>query len=174
MIAAGSAAALLPSSPVAASGVDASDRLAISQLSINYALGTDAIGAGEIERGRALYAQAFAEDAQIGAGFDPAAPALVADGRDAWADVVIGAFQAYSATQHLLGTINVEVERGRKLGRMSSYLEATHVLNDSQELLIVKGTYFDTVERSRGQWIITERFLQFFSYNTVPRTLPPL
>lgn len=177
MIAAGSAAALLPSGTAgagSANAAQASDQLAIRQLSIDYALGTDAIGVGDIDAGRALYAQAFADDATIGAGFDPANPALVANGRDEWADVVIGAFQAYSATQHLLGTINVTVDQNRQAARMTSYLEATHVLKNSLELLIVKGTYIDTVERSQGQWVIVERFLQFLSYNTVARTLPPL
>ncbi|BAN03250.1 nuclear transport factor 2 family protein [Ilumatobacter coccineus] len=175
---AGSAAALLPSGTVSAgrssNPARAADELAIRQLSVNYALGTDAIGAGDIAGGRALYEQAFTAEATIAAGFDRAAPALVANGRDEWADVVIGAFQSYSATQHLLGTINITIDQRGRSAQMTSYLEATHVLRASQELLIVKGTYIDTVESDRGDWRITERFLQFMSYNTVPRTLPAL
>lgn len=175
--AAGSLAVLVGGQTASATGggqARAADEAAIRQLSIDYALGTDAIAIGDFETGRRLYDGAFSENAPISAGFDPSAAALRAEGPEAWANVVIGAFTSYTATQHLLGTINVVFDADqRNRAQMTSYLQATHVLADAPELLIVSGTYIDTVERQRNrEWRITERFLQFLSFSTTPRTLP--
>ncbi len=153
------------------------DEAAIRQLSVRYALGTDAIGAGDLDLGLRYYRRTFTHDAAVSAGFDRSAPALSTVGWESWAGIVRDAFVPYSATQHLLGTIDVEVgpEVGpdqRRKGRMSTYLQATHVLADTPELLEVLGTYLDEVVLTDFGWRIARRFLQFTSFETVPRTLP--
>jgi len=173
---AGAAVLVGTGTPVGASDVrDEREAAAIRQLSINYALGTDAVARGDLDAARALYEATFTADAAISAGFDPAAPALTATGPEEWLGVVADAFVPYTATQHLLGTINVEFpdQPGRRRqASMSSYLHATHVFEATPELLKVLGTYFDDVAVVDGEWRIVARFLQFLSFETVPRTLP--
>ena len=174
-VVAGTAAVLLPSGAVSAGGWHSlQDEADIRQLSINYALGTDSISAGNKPRALDYYSRTFSPDALITAGFDPAAPALVANGPAAWADVVENAFQPYSATQHLLGTINVDFGQRGGGATMSTYLHATHVFKaPSMDLLTVLGTYIDTVEQQRRTgWRIVKRFLQFTSFETSQRTAP--
>jgi hypothetical protein len=154
---------------------DELDAAAIRQLSINYAIGTDAVSRGDLDTARARYQASFTPDATIGAGFDPAAPALTAQGPEEWLGVVAQAFEPYTATQHLLGTIDVVFPAGpgrRRQASMSTYLNATHVLAATKELSTVLGTYFDQVELIDRNWRIVDRFLQFTSFETSPRTLP--
>ena len=174
-LAAGAAALVAPAGVASARSNPAStsDEAEIRRLSIDYALGTDAIAVGDVATGRELYTRIFAPDAPIRAGFDPAAPSLTSVGPREWADVVVGAFEPYLATQHLLGTIAITLGSNRRApARMTTYLQATHVLRDSPELLTVLGTYVDRVERRSGGWQITDRFLRFTAFSTTPRTLP--
>jgi len=175
VVAAGAAAAIVGPGVAAAGGTnanDVADKSQIYQLSINYGLGTDSISAKNKPRALELYSATFTDDAPISAGFDRANPSLVAIGPAAWADVVEQAFVGYSATQHHLATINIELT-GKKTAQMSSYLHATHVLNaPSDQLLIVLGTYFDDVELRRAGWRIVRRFLQFTAFYSVARTAP--
>lgn len=172
-VVAGSAAALAVASPASAgrNPVDTTAEVAIRQLAVDYAIGTDAIAVGDLDTALARYRRAFSPDATIAAGWDSAAPALSATGPDAWAQIVQNAFVPHLATQHLLGSIDVTLD-GRSAATMSSYLEATHVYRDQPNLLIVKGTYYDQVQRTAQGWRITARFLQFVSFNTVARLLP--
>jgi hypothetical protein len=173
---AGAVAAVGAAAPAGASDVgDEGEAAAIRQLSINYAIGTDAVSHGDLDTARARYAATFTADAPIAAGFDRTAPALTAHGPEEWLGVVVDAFQPYTATQHLLGTIDVVFPAGRRRRRdasMSTYLHATHVLAASKELLTVLGTYLDRVELIDREWRIVDRFLQFTSFETTARTLP--
>jgi hypothetical protein len=184
--AAATAAAVLgaPGAAFADGGDDgsgsAADQLAIAKLAVYYGLGTDAIAAAAgAAAGLPYYRRIFTPDATIAAGFDRSAPALTSTGPDEWAAVVAGAFVPYQATQHLLGTINVEIGRDgagnrtkKSRASMSTYLTATHVFRANKDLLIVLGTYYDDVERTRGGWRIVNRFLQFTSFETRQRTAP--
>jgi hypothetical protein len=177
-VVAGTGAILLDGGTAGASGWagnrDTTDDAAIRQLSINYALGTDSISAGDVPTALDFYHRTFSDDAVITAGFDRTAPALVANGPDAWAAVVENAFQPYSATQHLLGTINVVFDNRRgNSATMTTYLHATHVFKaPDMSLLTVLGTYYDTVQQSRRAWRIVNRFLLFKSFETSKRTAP--
>lgn len=161
-------------------GGSAGDQLAIAKLAVYYGLGTDAISAsGGAEAGLPYYRRIFAADAKISAGFSRAAPALTSTGPDEWAAVVAGAFVPYTATQHHLGTINVEIGRDgagnrtkRSQASMSSYLIATHVFRANKDILVVLGTYYDDVVRTRDGWKIAARFLQFTSFETRQRSAP--
>jgi hypothetical protein len=110
------------------------DEAEIRQLTICYALGTDAIGVGDVDKGKALYKDCFTEDAPIAALF-PDGQGTERTGPAAWADFVNEIFRdnKYTATQHLIGTINISIDHttgktGTMTASMTSYLHATHLL----------------------------------------------
>lgn len=144
------------------------ERAEIEALTLYYALGTDAIGRGEVEEGRRLYRLAFTEDAEIAAsypGSDPeVAPDITARGPDGWVEVVENLFTArgYTATQHLIGTVMVEVQGNT--ARMSTYLSATHVLDPGRSLDVAQGTYVDRVVRTPAGWRIARRTVRLISF----------
>lgn len=132
------------------------DEAATRQLAVNYALATDALGRGEQEYGRALYQRTFTPDAQIKAGSSP-----TCTGPDAWADYVTRALSASTATQHLIGTINVNFDPtpdGRaRTGTMTTYLCASHERSPGGDISVVLGTYVDEVVSTDAGWRITRR-----------------
>ena len=135
-LAAGSAAAIRAGTPVAAKADSSAlqrlvDENAIRQLSVNYALATDMIGRGLTEEGLALYQATFTSDAVITSG------AGTFIGPQAWADFVHNALQQFSATQHLIGTINVSFARRSDQAQMSTYLYATHEYSPGGNILAV-------------------------------------
>ncbi len=145
----------------------AEDERAIRQLSIDYALATDAIGGNDRAAGLARYLDAFTDDALIMvAGSDDSRCVGAAQ----WAAYVDGVFRrsGYDRTQHLVGTIDVrfaqgshraEGAAGQTQATMSTYLHATHHVTDSGALDIVLGTYVDDVVQVSGQWRIARRVL---------------
>ena len=133
----------------------------IRQLSVNYALGTDAIGRNDKPAGLALYAKTFTDRAEI---MVAGAPSTLRIGGAAWADFVESVFRGshYDRTQHLIGTINVLLGDGREernRATMSTYLHATHHVQDNASVLIVLGTYDDVVVRHGNDWRIARRTL---------------
>ena len=82
----------------------------IRKLTICYAYGTDAIGRGDVAAGRAIYQPCFTKDATFSVIF-PNGQEEERTGSDAWADFVATVFQGagYTSTQHLIGTISIEV-----------------------------------------------------------------
>lgn len=146
------------------------DAAAIRQLTVCYALGTDAIGAGDVVKGKALYTDCFTEDAPIAA-FFPDGQATQRTGPDAWADFVNKIFRdnKYTATQHLIGTININIDHTTgKAANMTSYLHATHLLPDGS-INVANGTYEDEVVKTGTGWLIRKRTLQLVTFlNLVP------
>ena len=148
----------------AALGVDAGalrrlvDEAEIRQLSVSYALATDAIGTGDLAQGRDLYRRTFTADAQISAG--KSAPV---SGPDGWAEYVTAALSGYTATQHLIGTIDVTFNNGGdsppRSATMSTYLCATHERTPGGEIYVVLGTYSDELVRTPAGWRIARRTL---------------
>jgi hypothetical protein len=141
------------------------DEAEITALTYCYATGTDTIGAGDLEGGKAIYSECFAPDAYLavwfpGTPFD-GPPSTEATGTDAWADFVASAFVPYSSTQHVL--TNVEVDIHGNTATMTSTLIAYHVRPDGT-VDVATGTYVDTVERIRGEWVITSRRLYLDSF----------
>ena len=136
-------------------------RQEIGELRLRYARATDQIGAGnDTDAARATYHAIFAADAQISAdGVDPAS------GPDAWYKIVADALATYSATQHLIGTVLVDVdalpdadgEGGR--ARMTSYLQAWHSTPDNQLWLFI-GTYEDECVSTPDGWQISRMHLR--------------
>lgn len=134
------------------------DEADIRQLSINYGLGTDAIGRRDKAAGIALYQATFTEKAAIQVGGADSTARL---GAVAWAGYVDEHFRSrnYKASQHLLGTINVVVAADRQSAEMTSYLHATHVVDGVPRVFIALGTYVDAVVMTPAGWRIAQRTL---------------
>ena len=142
----------------------------IRKLTLCYAHGTDAIGRGDVAAGRAIYQPCFTKDATFSVVF-PNGQQEERVGSDAWADFVATVFQGagYTSTQHLLGTISIEVQD--KSATMSTYLHATHVLpNGSMD--IANGTYEDTVVQTEEGWRIQSRRLTLITFLNLAPTAP--
>ena len=143
---------------------------AIRQLTVNYALGTDAIGRHDRDGGIAIYRRTFTADAEI---MVAGAPDAKRRGPEAWADYVDGHFRAqdYRETQHHMGTINVSIDAGGDTGTMSSYLQAAHTTTDRKRVYMVLGTYVDEVAETLDGWRITKRTLHpTTAWNVYPGT----
>jgi hypothetical protein len=137
---------------------------AIRQLTICYALGTDAIGAGDVKTGKALYRDCFTPDAPLAAVF-PDGQGTERQGSDAWADYVNEIFRAnaYTATQHLIGTINIRIDPATgTTATMTSYLHATHV-RPNGSIDVANGTYTDEVIKTDTGWRIRKRTLRMIA-----------
>lgn len=161
----------------AANGGDTDDEAAIRRLSHNYALGTDAIGVGNFTTGLGhdaaagipFYEETFTADFvfKLFLAGNPN-PVVTVTGIPQWATFVKNAFEGskYRATQHLLGTVVVDLAPGNHTASMSSYLTATHVRppaassDNLERNSIFVGTYVDRVVRNRGEWRIAERALR--------------
>ena len=142
----------------------------IRQLTVNYALGTDAIGRHDRDGGVAIYRRTFTADAEI---MVAGAPDTKRIGPEAWADYVDGHFRAqdYRETQHLMGTINVTIDASGTKAAMSSYLQAAHVTTDRKRVYMVLGTYIDEVAETPDGWRITKRTLHpTVAWNVYPGT----
>jgi hypothetical protein len=153
----------------AASSQQFVDEAEIQKLTVNYAKATDALGTGDaaqVAAGRELYRRTFTADAQVKAGESP-----TLTGPDAWADYVMEALSRYTTTQHLVGSIDVQLDPPQgasesSTGKMTSYLHATHESEPGGNLWIVLGTYVDEVVRTPEGWRISRRTLVFTSSET--------
>jgi len=134
----------------------------IEELTVCYALGTDAIGRGNLQEGKNIYQNCFTPDATITAVF-PNGASETRYGANDWADFVYAVFQAngYQATQHLIGTVNISVKNNQ--ASMSSYLHATHKLSETS-IDVANGTYVDEVVKTQGSWKISRRTLTLIDF----------
>ncbi len=142
----------------------------IRKLTICYAHGTDAIGRGEVAAGRAIYQPCFTKDATFSVVF-PNGQIEERTGSDAWADFVATVFRGagYMSTQHLIGTISIEVQDKR--ATMSTYLHATHVLPNGS-IDIANGTYEDSVVKTEEGWRMQSRKLTLITFLNLAPTAP--
>ncbi|MDI3281892.1 nuclear transport factor 2 family protein [Polyangium sp. 15x6] len=142
--------------------------LEIAKLPVCYALGTDAIGRGNLQGGKNTYATCFTSDAELAVYFPGTPtngpPSSTATGTDDWADFVDGVFTSsgYTSTQHLMGSISIDVIDDDD-ATMTSYLHATHVLADGT-IDVANGTYEDEVVRVNGAWKIKKRTLKLITF----------
>ncbi|BAZ37857.1 hypothetical protein NIES4101_37830 [Calothrix sp. NIES-4101] len=134
----------------------------IEQLTVCYALGTDAIGKGDVQAGKNIYRDCFTEDATITAIFPDGGQATYT-GTNAWGDFVASVFRGngYVATQHLIGTINIAVQGNN--AKMTSYLHATHKRSETS-IDVANGTYEDEVVKQNGRWKIRRRTLKLITF----------
>ena len=148
------------------------DRAEIEDLNYCYAAGTDAIGRGDLQAGKAIYQTCFTQDAVFAASFpdtdpnDP--PDLTTVGPDSWADIVEGVFESagYASTQHLISNVRVDFQ-GPHTATVTSYLNATHVLDPFGSIDLANGTYVDVVVRTPQGWRITQRTLELITFMRV-------
>ncbi len=135
----------------------------IEKLTVCYALGTDAIGGGDILSGKNIYQNCFTPDATITAIFPDGVTIETRIGTNDWADFVAAVFQGngYVATQHLIGTINIAINGNT--AKMSSYLHATHKRSDTS-IDVANGTYEDEIIKQNGRWKIRRRTLKLITF----------
>jgi SnoaL-like domain len=145
-----------------ASATQPNAELEIQQLTSCYALGTDAIGRGNLLDGKNIYRNCFTQDSVLTAIF-PDGASETRYGTDSWADFVYSVFQGngYQATQHLMGTINISVENNK--ATMTSYLHATHKRSETS-IDVANGTYEDQVIKTNGRWKIRNRTLKLIDF----------
>jgi hypothetical protein len=145
-----------------ASATQPNAELEIQKLTSCYALGTDAIGRGNLLEGKNIYRDCFTQDAVLTAVF-PDGTTQTNYGTDAWADFVYSVFQGngYTATQHLMGTINISIENNKAV--MTSYLHATHKRSETS-IDVANGTYEDQVVKINGGWKIRKRTLKLIDF----------
>ncbi|MFN6560684.1 MAG: nuclear transport factor 2 family protein [Nostoc sp. ChiSLP01] len=145
-----------------ASAAQPNAELEIQKLASCYALGTDAIGRGNVLQGKNIYRDCFTQDAVLTAVF-PDGASETRIGTDAWADFVNSVFQAngYLATQHLMGSINISFQNNK--ATMTSYLHATHKRSETS-IDVANGTYEDEVVNRNGRWKIRNRTLKLIDF----------
>ncbi|MEH1857610.1 MAG: nuclear transport factor 2 family protein [Nostoc sp.] len=145
-----------------ASATQPNAELEIQKLTSCYALGTDAIGRGNLLQGKNIYRDCFTQDSVLTAIF-PDGATQTSYGTDSWADFVYSVFQGngYTATQHLMGTINISVQNNQ--ATMTSYLHATHKRSETS-IDVANGTYEDQVVNRNGRWKIRNRTLKLIDF----------
>ncbi|MEH1798065.1 MAG: nuclear transport factor 2 family protein [Nostoc sp.] len=145
-----------------ASATQPNVELEIQKLTSCYSLGTDAIGRGNLQEGKNIYRDCFTQDAVLTAIF-PDGATQTNYGTDSWADFVYSVFQGngYTATQHLMGTINISVQNNQ--ATMTSYLHATHKRSETS-IDVANGTYEDEVVNRNGRWKIRKRTLKLIDF----------
>ncbi|MBN3887373.1 MAG: nuclear transport factor 2 family protein [Nostoc sp.] len=145
-----------------ASATQPNAELEIQKLTSCYSLGTDAIGRGNLQEGKNIYRDCFTQDAVLTAIF-PDGATQTNYGTDSWADFVYSVFQGngYTATQHLMGTINISVQNNQ--ATMTSYLHATHKRSETS-IDVANGTYEDEVVNRNGRWKIRKRTLKLIDF----------
>jgi hypothetical protein len=186
------AAAFLPGL-AAADGERPTDREQIANLIYCYARGTDAIGdattnADPLAAGLAIYQPCFTHDAEIRAWFpqqpfdsqtfpnpdaNPATAPPAFYGAAAWAQFVNSVFRGngYTFTQHIMSNVDVSV-RGQT-GKLTAYLNATHVRSGSaiggpsRCVAVANGTYSADVRKFGDRWKITKLYLTLITFNPV-------
>ncbi|WP_437675332.1 nuclear transport factor 2 family protein [Sorangium sp. So ce131] len=150
----------------------------IEQLEFCYAAGTDAIGRGDLERGKQIYSECFTRNAPVEiweAGAAPGAPPVVAvPSAEAWADFIDELFAAsgYVGTQHLISNIRVDILPGGRRAKITSYLIATHVYDPLSSVQVAHGTYENEAVLTRSGWKLSKRTFRTLSFMRIDSPEP--
>ncbi len=114
---------------------------ALQDLMLSYAAAVD-------ERDRSRYSDLFTDDVEV-VGFGGG----TVHGREAWVDYVFDALQKYSASQHLLGPVYVDLQ-GEYADTRSDF-QATHFLaGDEPGPVVLWATYHTRMRHNAGSWKI--------------------
>jgi SnoaL-like domain len=151
---------------------------AICQLKANYVTATDSLPfPGNEDRALALYRATYTNDAASSAGYDPAAPDFLVHGPDELFETLRAGLATFSASQHNVGVIHVELSRSRgqryQLATVTAHVLVTLVTRTSLDLTRLVATYHDEAERRAGRWQVTKSFAQYLATETTTRVLPP-
>ncbi|WP_437765211.1 nuclear transport factor 2 family protein [Sorangium sp. So ce281] len=135
----------------------------IEQLEYCYAAGTDAIGRGDLVKGKQIYSECFTPNAPVliwEAGADPGDPPVVSvPSAEAWADFidVLFADSGYVSTQHLISNIRIDILPGGNQAKITSYLIATHITDPLGGVQVAHGTYENDAVRTPSGWKLSKR-----------------
>jgi hypothetical protein len=135
----------------------------IEDLEYCYAAGTDAIGAGDLAKGKQIYAKCFTPNAPVvitevnAAPNDP--PVVSVPSAQDWADLVEVYFTAagYVSTQHKISNVRVDILPGGYKAKITSYLSATHVYDPESSVQMATGTYESEAVRTPAGWKLSKR-----------------
>ncbi|XXX80800.1 nuclear transport factor 2 family protein [Sorangium sp. So ce134] len=150
----------------------------IEQLEYCYAAGTDAIGRGDLETGKAIYARCFTPNAPVliwEAGADPDDPPVVSvPSAQAWADLidVLFAESGYVGTQHLISNVRIDILPGGRRAKITSYLIATHVYDPLSSVQVAHGTYENEAVLTPSGWKLSKRTFRTLSFMRIDSPEP--
>lgn len=135
----------------------------IEQLEYCYAAGTDAIGRGDLVKGKQIYSKCFIPNAPVliwEAGAAPNDPPVVSvPSANAWADFIDELFadSGYVSTQHLISNIRIKILPGGNKAKITSYLIATHIYDPLGSVQVAHGTYENEAVRTPFGWKLSKR-----------------
>lgn len=135
----------------------------IEQLESCSAAGTDAIGRGDLEEGKQIYAKCFTPNAPVvitAAGASPDDPPAVSmPSAEAWADLIDVLFRdaGYVSTQHLISNVRIDILPGGHTAKITSYLSATHVYDPLSSIQVAHGTYHSEAVLTPFGWKLSKR-----------------
>lgn len=142
----------------------------IEGLEYCYAAGTDALGRGDFEEGKQIYAKCFTPNAPViitaaDAGpNDP--PAVSMPSAQAWADFLEVYFPAsgFIRTQHLISNVRVDIHPNGNKATITSYLQATHVYDPMSSIQVAHGTYNSEAVKTPYGWKLSKRTFTTMTY----------
>ncbi|WP_129345431.1 nuclear transport factor 2 family protein [Sorangium cellulosum] len=182
MLALAGAATLLIARPAEGTSSNGLPRLEalqeIEQLEYCYAAGTDAIGRGDLAKGKQIYSECFTPNAPVviwAAGTDTDdPPAVSVPSADAWADLIDDLFadSGYVSTQHLISNIRIDILPGGSTAKITSYLIATHVYDPLGSVQVAHGTYENEAVLTPSGWKLSKRTFQTLSFMRVDAPAP--
>jgi hypothetical protein len=150
----------------------------ICQLKANYVTATDSLPfPGNEDRALQLYRATYTDDAASSAGYDVDVPDFLVHGPDELFETLRAGLATFSASQHNVGVIHVELGDGRGSRRRTATITAhvlvTLVSTSTLDLTRLTATYHDEAERRSGRWRVTKSFAQYLATETSTRALPP-
>jgi hypothetical protein len=147
----------------------------IEDLEYCYAAGTDAIGRGDYAEGKQIYSKCFVPNAPIVInGTNPDDPPAVAlPSAEAWADFLIGYFPSlgYVSTQHLISNVRIDIHPNGNSAKITSYLNATHVVDPTGRIEVAYGNYHSEAVRTPFGWKLKKRTFNTLAF--LPLESPP-
>lgn len=150
----------------------------IEQLEYCYAAGTDAIGGGDLEKGKQIFSRCFTPNAPVliwEAGAAPDDPPVVSvPSAEAWADFmgVLFAESGYVDTQHLISNIRIDILPGGNRAKITSYLIATHVVDPLGSVQVAHGTYENEAVWTPSGWKLSKRTFRTKAFMPIEAPAP--
>jgi hypothetical protein len=151
---------------------------AICQLKANYVTATDSLPfPGNEDRALGLYRATYTDDAESSAGYDAAVPDFVVHGPDELFETLRVGLATFSASQHNVGAIHVDLSdaRGsrRRAATITAHVLVTLVTRSTLDITRIAATYHDEAEKRNGRGWVTKSYAQYLSTETGTRVLPP-
>jgi hypothetical protein len=132
-------------------------------------------GLGQDLRDRALFASAFAEDAELD--FSPAAARWGGEsppmtGRDTIVDTILALFAGRVDTSHLVANPRVAVDAGRRTARLTAIVEAQHLLTaDHTRHALLNNRYAVGLVPDGDRWVMRTVTIENVWFTGDPRAI---